>query len=75
MMRIWDDRQILALLLQVPFLPVAFLAVVNNSVAYRKSTTQKTNFRTIKYKGICQKIITIFSNSFSLVFFQEHISL
>lgn len=68
-MRIWDDRQILALLLQVTFLPVAFLAVVNNSVAYRKSTTQKTNFRTIKYKGICQKIITIFSYSFSLGFF------
>lgn len=74
-MCIWDDRQILALLLQVPFLLVAFPAVVNNSVAYRKSTTQKTNFRTIKYKGIRQKIITIFSYSFSLVSFQEHISL
>lgn len=41
MMSIWDDRHILALLLHVPFIPVTFLAVLYNSVTYRKSTTLK----------------------------------
>jgi len=55
MMSIWDDKQILALLLHVPFLPVTSLAVVYNSVAYRKSATQKINFRTIKLKEYARK--------------------
>lgn len=44
-------KQILVLLLHAPFLPMIFLAVV--SVVDRKSTTQKINFRTVRYKGIC----------------------
>lgn len=74
-MSIWCDRQILALLLHVPFLPVTLLAVVYNSVAYRKSTTQKTRFRTMKYKGICRKLITFFSYGFLSRFSQDHVYL
>lgn len=75
MMSFSDDRQVLVLLLHTPFLPMTFLAVV--SVVYRKSTAQKTSFGTIKYKGICQKVLLGFFFSLYIfsMFSQELISL